>query len=325
MTRAARGTRMVDASVWNRRQRHSASGAVGCAPAPRRHAAPLVALALASASCTPLLAQSEQPATPAPGSLETGAGWNLAFTPYVWLTGFSGNATVRGIDLNVDATFTDILEESDRVFGLMGALDLEHDRWVFQLNGAWTTAEASKSQAVLRDGTLDADVKVDSLWGEFFAGYRLVKERIGDSSPARNFTLDAFVGGRVTDIAVDTTLTASAAITLPGGEVLSPGRTAERDQSQTWFEPFVGARARVDITEHLVAELRADVGGFGLDGAHFSWQTVAAISYQWRLSGWNLALFAGYRALGQDYSSGEFAWDAVTHGPLMGASCSWAF
>jgi hypothetical protein len=271
-------------------------------------------------------AAAEQPGFAADDLPNSDSDVHLSFTPYFWLTSFSGTIGVDGIDVDLDKSVIDILNGSDKVFGLMGAVDVEYKRLVFQLNAAWGTVEGSEEQATFHDGTLEADVDVDGAFSELFAGYRLVDTPLNAApdSPGR-FKLDAYAGGRVTAIKVDMTLHASRTVTLPGGEVLPIGRSKEIEQSGDWFEPFVGLRGIFQLDDHWLIQLRGDVGGFGVEGSEFSWQAAAVVGYQWRLEGWDIALVGGYRALSQDYASGDFEWDVITHGPLLGVSFAWSF
>lgn len=251
---------------------------------------------------------------------------NVSISPYVWLTTFSGDVTIRDITVDASVSFEEVLEESDRVFGLMGAIDVEYNRFVFEFDGIAATADFSESRGVFVNGEVEADVTFDAAWLELFAGYRLFDRPLDPAAnPARRLTLDAFVGGRFTAIEVDATLTATGTVTLPDGEVITVGQSRERSQSESWMEPFVGARLGIDLSEHWHLNLRADAGGFGVSGSDFSWQTIALVGYRWHMEKWNLGLFTGYRAVGQDYSDGDFGWNAVTHGPLLGAEASFAF
>jgi hypothetical protein len=251
--------------------------------------------------------------------------WIVGFSPYIWITSFTGDAKVRGTEFDIDASFIDILEDSDRVFGLMGAIDANYDRLVFQIDGAWTTADISKSH-VTPDITAVGSANVDMVLFEFFAGYRLLENPVShDPASKRRVTFDAFVGGRVSYVDIDLSLTADVDVTLPNGEILMAGETAERGESDEWFEPFVGAQMGIDLTENWSIMVRGDVGGFGIDGSQFSWQAMALIGYHWRMDGWLLSAFGGYRALGQDYSNGDSAWNVVTHGPMIGARFLFSF
>lgn len=268
--------------------------------------------------------------TPVNGlTLDTGAPPSkveLAVAPYVWLTSFSGELSVRGADFDATTTFIDILDKSDRVFGLMGAVDVKYEKLVFQMNGAWTTAEVSESRGLTPSGVLRGDLDLDTVWFEMYAGYRILENPVSaDAASRRRLTVDAFVGGRVTYVDLDAALTSDLQVTLPDGEILAAGQTRERGNTQEWFEPFVGARIGLDLSENWAINLRGDVGGFGLSGADFAWQVAAMLGYQWRLEGWTVAVFGGYRALGQDYSDGDFGWDLITHGPLLGTKFLFSF
>lgn len=259
----------------------------------------------------------EEPAT---------ANGHVSFTPYFWLTSYSGSIEAQGIQVDLDKSVIDILNGTDFLLGAMGALDLDYKGFVFQLNAAWGTVEGSEEKAAFADVSMDANVDVDGAFMELFGGYRFVDTPLSGAPDAVNrFKLDAYGGGRVTSIKVDMDLYASTSVTLPNGEVLTAGQSTEVDQSGDWFEPFVGLRGIFDLDEHWLFQIRGDVGGFGVDGSEFAWQAAAALGYRWHHEGWDFAVVGGYRALGQDYTSGDFHWDVVTHGPLIGVSFSWAF
>jgi hypothetical protein len=251
---------------------------------------------------------------------------HLSFTPYFWLTSFSGSIQVNDIQIDLDKSVIDIVNGSDMVFGLMGALDVEYKNFVFQFNGAWGTVEGSEEKGILNNGTLDADIDVDGAFFELIGGYRILDRPLRDSmdNPGR-FKLDAYGGGRVTAMNVQANLTASTNITLPDGEMLTAGRSTEIEQSGDWFEPLVGLRGIFELNEHWMTQVRGDVGGFGVDGSEFAWQAAAVVGYRWHLECWDITLVGGYRALGQDYSKDDFNWDVVTHGPLLGLSFAWSF
>lgn len=280
----------------------------------------------ASANETPSSGSSSPAASSASGRT------TVAFTPYVWLTSINGTMGVRGVSADVDASFLDILDKSESIIGLMGALDVEVDRFVLQFNGAFSQAEVPDERGRAINGPSGGSGTVDTqlnavaknLWVEGFAGYRLLDTTQAGETPSR-FTLDAFGGLRVTDMQIDLDVTANANATLPTGEILQAGIQRSLSEGQTWVEPIVGLRGAFQLHENWVFSLRADVGGFGVDNSDFSWQVVGAVGYRWRRDQWTYSVFAGYRALGQDYSSSTFTWDAVTHGPLLGMQFAYRF
>ena len=252
--------------------------------------------------------------------------FHFSFAPYIWLTSISGDISIRQITVDADVDFASIVDASDSVFGLMGAIDIEYKGFVAQFNAAWSTVDFSNSRAFANNGTLSADIEMDTAWIECFGGYRFLDRSMEkDSESRRRFTVDGFAGARFTSIDVEGSFRAEEDLTLPDGEMILEGQSADRDKSETWFEPFVGARMGIDLSEHWSLNIRGDIGGFGVSGADFAWQAAALIGYRWDLEGWNISLFGGYRALSQDYSNDDFGWDAITHGPLLGVHFGWAF
>ncbi len=284
----------------------------------------------------PTLAAPAATEAPAPATAPSEAGFDgsgspsrlvVSVAPYAWLTSFNGDTTVREITMDVDLDFTDIFDEAESIIAFMGAVDVNYDRLIFQFNGAYSQAEFQPTPGVLPSGgTVQSRLDNELGWYEFLGGYRFIDNPVTDKPDSRRrWTLDGFVGARYTDLRIDASLSNDTAITLPDGEVLNPGTTAERAASEDWWEPFVGARVGVDLSENWSLSLRADLGGFGIGDADLSWQAVALVGYHWRFETWTLTGFAGYRALSQDYSTDTFAWDVTTHGPLLGLQATIPF
>ncbi|MBX3382655.1 MAG: hypothetical protein KF864_04000 [Phycisphaeraceae bacterium] len=248
------------------------------------------------------------------------------FTPYAWLTGFNGDVNARGLAFGLDLSFGDILDTSDTVVGLMGAIDLVIGRAVFEFSGAYASAEMSetRSRAFGRGGiTADATIETGlaNTWLEFLAGYRMVERGGGgggDGGGERRFILDTFAGIRHTQIELDLSVVVDTTLTLPGGEVLTAQNRTDLTRDQDWFEPFIGARAAMQLHEGWAISARGDIGGLGFNGAQFAWQLIGAVGYEWAFDWGSAGLLAGYRALQQDFESGGFEWDVLTHGPIMG-------
>lgn len=56
-----------------------------------------------------------------------GAEWNYQLTPYLWATGINGTQGIRGKELEVDASFSDILEVLD--IGFAARLEARGPQW----------------------------------------------------------------------------------------------------------------------------------------------------------------------------------------------------
>lgn len=273
-------------------------------------------LALSLSNATPL-ADGAQPVvhTEAAKKLE------VVLTPYLWLTGLTGDVSVGRVRFSVDRNFGEIVGDSDGAFGLMGAVDIVYDRLVFQVNGAWTMVKGQRERGVFNTGTINGNTKMESTWIEFLGGYRLMDERIklnGEDGPGHRLTMDAFVGGRITILDSNARVTASAVVTLPDGTVLTPGASKNLDDNEEWIEPFIGMRGSIELGQGWSMIGRGDIGGFGVDHSQFSWQAIGAIMYSWDFDTWSMSLLAGYRALRQDYTNGGFQWDMIVHGPILG-------
>ena len=243
--------------------------------------------------------------------------FDASLTVYLWAVSMSGDARVRGADLDVDAQFLDVVDEADTILGLMGALDLRFNKLVFQIHPTWMHVGIDNKSASAQGVPISADYDSDTLWFEGFAGWRFIESEIGEPNSGRRFYLDGFVGGRVTYFETDLGLTPLTDVILPDLTPLPAGTKVGVSDSEAWFDPFIGARIRYDITRTLTAGLRADLGGFGV-GSEFSWQAAAFLDWKFDLFGADASFLLGYRALGQDYQDGLFAWDVIAHGPALG-------
>lgn len=197
-----------------------------------------------------------------------------------------GDVTVRGIEGELDASFSDILEDLE--FGAMLAYRGEAETWYLSLDAVYMGLGASRTK-----GGVTADADFDEFVLEADVGLRI------------NPQFEAFVGARLWS------LDAQLEVTGPG-----PGQEGQSDKD--WIDPLIGARYIQPIGEAWSFVLRGDVGGFGV-GSEFSWQGIARVNWQCSES---LALNAGYRYIDVDYEEGsgsdEFRYDVATSGPMVG-------
>lgn len=288
---------------------------------PAATALPTQSTPAAASSTAPTTGTAASSASPPLTHTDSAKRLEVALTPYLWLTGLTGDVGIGRVRFSVDQNFGQIASESNGAFGLMGAVDIVYDRLVFQVNGAWTMVKGQRERGVFNTGTVTGNSKVESTWIEFLGGYRLVDERIkidGEEGAGHRLTMDAFVGGRISILDTNATVTASAVVTLPDGRVLTPGASAKLDDSEEWIEPFIGVRGSIELGQGWSMIGRGDIGGFGVDHSQFSWQAIGAIMYSWDFDTWSMSLLAGYRALRQDYTNGGFQWDMIVHGPILG-------
>jgi len=90
-------------------------------------------------------------------------------------------------------------------------------------------------------------------------------------------------------------------------------------RKQDWVDPTIGGRIFFNVSNRLMAGLRADMGGFGL-GSNFAFNLQPGIGYQFSDV---FSLMLQYRYLYADFDNDKegvdfFAIDASTQGPLLG-------
>src|SRR5262245_24290783 len=171
--------------------------------------------------------------------------WHATFTPYVWATGLYGDVTAHGLSTELDASFLDVLENTDTLVGLAGRLEITKGRF-----GAFGDVFYVKTE-VDGAGATQLDVTTRMWLVEFGALFRVFDNR---EERVPGFTFDVYVGGRYSSLELE----------------LEPANAPSRDQSKSWVDPIVGGRIGVHFTEHVFLLLSGDIGGFGV-GSDFAW------------------------------------------------------
>jgi hypothetical protein len=223
--------------------------------------------------------------------------WVFRAAPYLWATSLDGNATVAGIESDVDVGFEDILK--DLSLGAMLLVDAQKGRIGIGVNAVF--ARVSPDSEVL-------GVEIDTTSDTFQLGvapyYRVVDWTYGLSSSGRPLRLivEPEAGFRFTYL--------RAKLEVRGGPSV--------DQSESWVEPLIGSRFGLDLADSWTLAAEANVGGFGM-GSDFAWNAQAFLGYQTSIFGQPTTLALGYRALHQDYDHNDFKWDVTMHGPALGA------
>jgi hypothetical protein len=206
--------------------------------------------------------------------------WNVRVAPYLMGAAMSGTTTVRGADVDVDLSASDIL--SNLQFGAMGLVVARKGPWGFGSDLIWMAL-----------GTTVRDTNVDFNQGAFaFYGLRQL-------SPAADVTF----GLRVNTLQ---------------GELTFKGPGVTRDQNKSWVDPIAGVTLRTPADRRAQVRLYTEVGGFGA-GSDFTWQVFPTFSlrlteraslefgYRW--------LDVDY-ATGE--GNEEFRYDMLTQGPVVG-------
>jgi len=227
----------------------------------------------------------------------------IALTPYMWFLQLDGNATVSGLDADVDVGFDDIWDNLN--FAAMLEGEVRKGRFGVFANAIYANLEAENS-------TAGADIKAEAntLWAGIGGFYRLGPWKLAEAGRGRmdpRVIVDPYVGVRYTSLDLD--------LDVKGG---GPDFSGDQD----WVDPIVGFRSIWQFNKRWSLTTIGDIDGFGV-GSDFSWQAAGFVGYNFSIFGESDSrLLMGYRALSQDYSDGsgadEFKWDVVAHGPMAG-------
>jgi len=220
---------------------------------------------------------------------------SLQITPYFWLGNISGEVGVGDFTAEADFDFDDLLSNLD--FGAMVAFEAREGKWGLLLDAMYMklSNDADPKGGVFDDADITAE---ELLLGGAFA------YRVADQGSVWG---DVLAGVRYWNLDTEVELDSS---TSPDVDV---------DESEDWFDPFVGGRMQFDLGSKFYVMLYGDIGGFDV-GSKLTWQLLGTVGF--RVSD-SVALVTGYRYLDVDFEDGDFVFDTVTQGILVGATFSW--
>ena len=236
-------------------------------------------------------------------------GWEVTMSPYFWMTSLNGEITLAGQKTDIDASFQDILDDSDSVLAFNSDIQIRYNRFGLMLNPSYAQLGVDD----VRNGRpLEADVTFDLLYVDASLFYRVV-----------DWPMHSTTGGEDTEVVVDAY--AGARYTWLETEV-DFDNFGSPDRDRDWWDPILGAQSQIDLSRHWFLWMRSDLGGFGA-GSDFTANGSAAIGYRFSIFGHGMAARAGYRVLFQDYDTdsgaNRFEWDMTTHGPTIGLFSYW--
>jgi len=222
--------------------------------------------------------------------------WSYTVELYMFGTTIEGDTSLGPIDgADVDIDFSDILETL-KVGGMIHFEAVQKTGWGACLDYRLMDLESDISGP--RGGVADVGVRQGVLQGDLL--YRV---------PLWKGDLDYVISFRWWNNDFDVTLDPAV---LPG--------SFSAKASEDWIDLAVGARWTVPLSEKWSLMVRGDIGGLGLQ-SDFTAFLFADVKYA-MTEHWLLDI--GYTATWVDYETGTrgqrgyFAYNTVTHGPLLG-------
>jgi hypothetical protein len=231
--------------------------------------------------------------------------WHFGITPYMWFTGISGEASVKGLpSVPVDASFSDLWDNFD--FGLAGRFEGRKDRLGFGLDLTYNNLGVPVAPGAPVIGRLNLEADVRQLFTEGYGFYRVASGGRSDR-PAH---LDVILGARYTRT--------KTLLSAKGPEGIEYGGSSRNLQ---WVDALVGVRFRAPLGSRVALLGRGDVAGFG---SKLTWNLegdlAVRVSEHW-------AVGAGWRHMDIDYDEGEGAdrklFDLAYDGPRAWLSYAW--
>ncbi len=212
--------------------------------------------------------------------------WSCRVGIYGWLQAVDGDVGARGITAPVDFSISDVLDKLD--LAVMGVVEVGYGRWSFLADTTYVELSANEPTPF---GLIapSFDVNYTEIVGNYGIGYEVIK--------TASQKLDVYAGVRVTWLELEFDL-----------------GPFNRSDDKAWVDPIIGARYQAELGHSFFLRALGDIGGFSVS-SDLTWQAMAGFGYRFN-DQWSALLT--YRAISTDYSSGDFVFDVISHGPLLG-------
>ena len=218
----------------------------------------------------------------------------------------TGTSIVAGQAADIDMNLSDALDVLD--FTISGRYERWNLDWglIIEGNHLGISDEASVTLSGPVGAGLDVNVETEQNWLSVMGAYRFGR---GTTETGRSYIFDVSAGLRYNYLRQD---------------VKGPlGNTRKLGGTETWFEPVIGARAAMALTDGWATAIILDASGFGVKDNDLqfsaSWAFSKAITDR-------VSVRFGYRYYSMDFetyrSDGRFGYDVEQHGPFIGIGYS---
>jgi hypothetical protein len=220
----------------------------------------------------------------------------------------------------VDASFIDLVRQSDALVAVMGTVEARRGPLALYSDIVWTRLGVSGasirtrglSPGVTTSVGQSLSLNIEMTIIETGAAYEI--------SRSNALSFDLIGGARYWGQKANFSYEASISTDIGDLERIG-SRAFARSGSVQWLDPFVGARMRFTPAAGRELFLRGDIGGFGA-ASKFSWQAITG--YGFNLGAYRNMIFSGligYRALSVNFVKGSgtsrYEYDMLQHGPVL--------
>jgi len=230
----------------------------------------------------------------APAARAADGDWEHTFVIYAMGAALDGKAQFGDLVVPVDLSISDLLDALE--FGAMGAYRADNGTWSITVDATYM---GLGGDAATRNNIVKGDLEVDQYTLMVTGGRRITP------------SLEALFSLAYFDLSSDLAIRIRNPLTQEDS-------TRNVSESAGWVDPLIGLQWNVPIGENWRANLRGDIGGFGV-GSDFSYQVLANL--RWQIND-RFGVIFGYRIIGFDYKDGSGSdyerYDLTEQGPLVG-------
>jgi len=203
-------------------------------------------------------------------------GWHFQLMPYALVPNIHGTVGVRDLpDVEVEASAKDIIKNLK--FGALVYAEAANDNWAITSDLMYLkVGKDTRTGVFIKDGSLE------------------MKQLSWELGVLRHLfsCVELGVGARYNNMEAGIDLTTAS---------LNGPVTRSRDKSVNWVDPIIITRIKGNVSDNLILQLRADIGGFGV-GSKLAWQGQAYADYKFSEL---FQLGIGYRYISLDYTKGS--------------------
>ena len=232
-------------------------------------------------------------------SKDTKDSWQFEVTPYLFAAGMDGTVGLRGVEADLEMSFSDIWDRLDKAFMLF--FTAQKGEWIYAFDGIYFNIEDEKTaswqgpQGNSNTAQLNAD---------------MTQQAYSLSAGKRVYNQKATVN--VLGVARYTSLDSTMKLAITTGNDLLPDGSRSVSGKESWWDIAIAAHVLAPFAKKWAFMGYADIGAGGTD---LTYQLMAGVNWQFTNM---FSAKLGYRLFYQDYSKDDFKWDMTTAGAYLG-------